>query len=40
VRVPALVSGHEVDVTVTPMGGTASNGVEFEVKSYRSGDDH
>ncbi|HZW45117.1 MAG TPA: IPT/TIG domain-containing protein [Dermatophilaceae bacterium] len=39
VRVPALVSGHEVDVIVTPLGGTASNGVEFEVKSDRRGDD-
>ncbi|MHB8275857.1 MAG: PKD domain-containing protein [Dermatophilaceae bacterium] len=32
VRVPAGISGHEVDVTVIPNGGTASNGVEFELE--------
>ncbi len=39
VSVP-VVSREEVRVTVTPTGGTASNGVEFEVKSNNSDDGH
>jgi len=38
VSVPA-VSREEVRVTVTPTGGTASNGVEFEVNGSHYGDD-
>ena len=38
VSVPS-VSREEVRVTVTPTGGTASNGVEFEVKGSHNGDD-
>jgi len=37
VKVPSI-SREEVDVTVTPLGGTASNGVEFDVKGQH-GDD-
>jgi PKD repeat protein len=40
VLVPAGVTREEVDVTVTPAGGSASNGVEFEVKSNHDGYEH
>lgn len=39
VRVPAGISAHRVLVTVTPGGGTASNGIRFSVVHGDDGDD-
>jgi hypothetical protein len=40
VVVPSGVSRDEVNVTVTPLGGTASKGAEFEINGHRHGDHH
>jgi hypothetical protein len=39
VVVPSGVSRNEVDVTVTPAGGVASKGAEFEINGHHHGDD-
>ena len=39
VVVPSGVSCDEIDVTVTPVGGVASRGAEFEINGHHHGDD-